>query len=457
VLLVWLCCTARAHASLVDPNSYFQGDAGPYHILVAVRPPPNLPGEAGVEVQATSGTVNSVEVHPFRIFSAGKTGAYPLQRMYDDRTDPGRFRATIRLAASGSWAFKLELKGDQGSATTVVPFSAAARQSGWPRSARLRASAGMLLAFTGLVLLIKFRRARTIAHPRLAALAVVLSVLVGILMCSLGWVEAGRSFTHEQAQPPPEVLPGRNPAEIAVKGMRDPITALSGHSAHAALVRTPGMDRLYTFIGQLDSARQLPLPALGSEEGNYNVFVTTVSDSGFAESSAGALHLPEITRATTEASDASSAIAPPFVRPGPQTPTRFLWPDNSSMKWLRGPASIRPEELTLLRFQVNAPRGGPAADLEPLMGTLARAYIFKSDATLCAELTPSGTAPLAEISIARSALRLPPATFVPDEMGLPSEISFPYAFPAPGEYRMFVQVRRAGNIQTAVFDARISR
>ena len=34
-------------------------------------------------------------------------------------------------------------------------------------------------------------------------------------------------------------------------------------------------------------------------------------------------------------------------------------------------------------------------------------------------------------------------------------ISFPYGFPRPGLYRIFVQVKRSGKIQTGVFDATV--
>jgi hypothetical protein len=35
------------------------------------------------------------------------------------------------------------------------------------------------------------------------------------------------------------------------------------------------------------------------------------------------------------------------------------------------------------------------------------------------------------------------------------EISIPYGFPKTGLYRVFVQVKRAGQIQTGVFDANV--
>jgi len=41
------------------------------------------------------------------------------------------------------------------------------------------------------------------------------------------------------------------------------------------------------------------------------------------------------------------------------------------------------------------------------------------------------------------------------DASLPTTISFPYGFPEPGDYRIFVQVKRAGRIDTGSFDARV--
>ncbi len=37
----------------------------------------------------------------------------------------------------------------------------------------------------------------------------------------------------------------------------------------------------------------------------------------------------------------------------------------------------------------------------------------------------------------------------------PANVTFPYGFPQLGEYRLFVQVKRAGQVETGVFDARV--
>ena len=44
---------------------------------------------------------------------------------------------------------------------------------------------------------------------------------------------------------------------------------------------------------------------------------------------------------------------------------------------------------------------------------------------------------------------------MPGMIPMSSEVSFPYGFPQPGDYHIFVQIRRAGKIETGAFVAKV--
>jgi hypothetical protein len=41
--------------------------------------------------------------------------------------------------------------------------------------------------------------------------------------------------------------------------------------------------------------------------------------------------------------------------------------------------------------------------------------------------------------------------------GLPAEVTFLYGFPQAGDYSLFVQIKRAGRVETGVFDAHVEK
>ena len=110
-------------------------------------------------------------------------------------------------------------------------------------------------------------------------------------------------------------------------------------------------------------------------------------------------------------------------------------------------------EATVLRFVVKNPDGS-AARLEPYMGMRGHAAVLRDDASVFVHLHPVGTVSMA----AQHAF----AQRMGGEAGMghgtdgtDGVVSFPYAFPRPGRYRVWVQVKRAGAVLTGVFDTEV--
>jgi hypothetical protein len=93
------------------------------------------------------------------------------------------------------------------------------------------------------------------------------------------------------------------------------------------------------------------------------------------------------------------------------------------------------------------------------MGMPGHAIFISRDRRVFAHVHPSGSAPMAAMQIGEQSLR---GAAAPTDHGhmhgdgrLPAAVSFPFGLPERGDYRIFVQVKRGGRIDTGAFDARI--
>ncbi|MYG36844.1 MAG: hypothetical protein F4205_15285 [Gemmatimonadetes bacterium] len=124
--------------------------------------------------------------------------------------------------------------------------------------------------------------------------------------------------------------------------------------------------------------------------------------------------------------------------------------DGSTLHWL-GAQELRVDEETVLSFAVRDPAGEPAL-LEPYMGMISHAALTRDDGSVFVHLHPAGTISMGSLSV------LAPQTQSMAEAGegAPDTVEFPYAFPQPGDYTIWVQVKRAGEVLTGAFRVRVT-
>ena len=190
-------------------------------------------------------------------------------------------------------------------------------------------------------------------------------------------------------------------------------------------------------------------------EGRYRVFADIVHGTGFPETGIGDITLPQILSGLPSGDD---SLAPALsLATGPQTDGAPLTM-GARMFWLNAAGTLRVGEPLRLKFRVADSAGRPVADLEPYMGMAGHLVVVRVDWQVFAHLHPSGSPPMAAVELANG-----PATAHAGHVRdasvatvLPSsEITFPYGFPEAGHYRLFVQVKRAGRVETGVFDAQV--
>jgi hypothetical protein len=137
------------------------------------------------------------------------------------------------------------------------------------------------------------------------------------------------------------------------------------------------------------------------------------------------------------------------------------------MTWERGTQPLVVDSEAPLEFAVRDRDGRPAV-LDPYMGMAGHLMLTRADGAVFVHLHPAGTISLASLetflerqpgdtasgALARRLAASPHAERSP--MTAMGGVSFPYAFPQPGRYRLWVQVKRNGRVLTGVFDAEVT-
>jgi hypothetical protein len=300
-------------------------------------------------------------------------------------------------------------------------------------------------------------------------MALTAAALVAILFLGNMWWNAAASGRADlmMYKPPPIEASLQNTNTLVLKMgfsswhdrrkdmLVDKIIPDHGHLMHLFLIGQPNLDRFYHFHPQQTAgdtfAEQLPAVAAG----NYAVFADIVRGSGFPDTMTTRVTLPDVPGNPPSGDDSEATTAQLSDAKGPATILTF--PHHSRWEWVLEGQGIHARQPMVLRFRIFDKDGKPASDLEPYMGMAGHLVIVKKDLTVFAHVHPSGSMPMAALMLlqkgpnsANTGMAAMPGMA---SATLPAEVTFPYGFPEPGEYRLFVQVKRSGRVQTATFDA----
>lgn len=530
LLILWM---KGGQAHVGSPDVAVEGVAGPYHLLVSIKPPDVIPGTAKVTVYFQNPADVLITTQPVYYFS-GRKGAPPAEVLQPVAGSPGAYSGIVWMMQNGSSSVLLHVKGSRGEGELVVPIvaiSTAEKQLPAATSMSLvilgillfvlmvtviGASVGEGITNEGEALSLRRRRSRRVAFA-MAALLTSLVVYGG----NAWWGKWAKRYRHFMYKPMRADFRmnsefSRNTLEMTIDTADNQRSAsLSylvpdhGKIMHLFLMRVPGMDVFaHVHPDRKDTAHFVvnlpPMPA-----GKYLAFADIVYSSGFTETIRDTLTVAKDIDGVTEPHDPDDAYAYALPNNLVDNPYRndnnaivcgkpgkgVRMKDGSEMVMEGGAAGgFESGMLYTLRFAVYDSSRQPVK-LEPYLGMQGHAVIVKDDGSTYIHIHPVGTYSVAaqanlERRIGspdkeynydnrvrfrdsvdqlirtlkgmpeekRTAFLMRQMNMSPDtmeDMKMDNSVTFPYTFPQPGLYRIWVQVKHNGQVLTAAFDREV--
>jgi hypothetical protein len=491
-LVIALAAPLSLSAHVGSPDVYYEGDAGPYHLFVTVRVPQVIPGVAEIQIRCETNDVRAIQIVPMRLSGPGSNFPPTSDLTQQSKEDPQFFTGSLWLMEDGALKVRVSVDGAKGKGELSVPVAAAAQ-----KTLKMERPLGGLLAFLmvflglGIVFIAGaavregslgpgetpapggVRRARVV-------MAIAAVVVVGILYLGRAWWNSDASNYQRGVNffKPPAAetkLENGNRLIIRAKGQdaewsnyvkMEEVIPDHGHLMHLFVISVPGLDRMWHLhpdrIAGGAFAQELPsMPA-----GRYQIFADIVDKDGFPWTLVGSAALTQINGKALAGDD--SAWSGPAVTTQLDDFGVSQLADGGRMIWQRAKDLLKANVPMNFKFAVEDKDGQPAKDLEPYMGMAGHAEFVSTDMSVFAHVHPAGSVSMAALELARPA----PANAASGELQaginfsmpmsmpmssapMPSQVSFPYGFPRTGNYRIFVQIKRAGRVETGVFDAHV--
>ena len=490
--LLMVCAMALPAGAHIGNKDVFETvEAGPYKLFVTIRTPTVIPGVATIEVRSSGAQVTGLSVTPLML--TGEASLHPPtpDAMKPSADDPAYFTGSLWLMSTGSWQVRLAIDGVGGHAVASVPVAAMSTAV-----LRMQRPMGMMLGVLGLVLVlgivgivsaaVREARLRPGVQPdtkrykrsTVAAVAAAAFALFAVYLGNKWWnVEAAdyAADMHRNSEMRPQLDGDRlkillgDPDKEAPGGWmvvkNSDMLPDHGHLMHLYAIREPEMDAVFHLhpepVGK--EGLEMTLPAMPA--GEYRLYGDVVFLNGFPETETATLRIPEGFKGGALGAEDAEAM-PPALSQG-DLGGSYKLPDGTTMVWEK-PATLAAGTPYSLRFTLLDTAGQPAAGMEPYLGMSGHAAFVKTDGSTFAHTHPDGSAAMAAVMLADASS----ASVGGDAMAMSGmggsagysgsmnetvgpTVEFPYGFPSAGRYRIFVQMKHAGVVETGVFDAEV--
>ncbi len=479
-----------------SPNTWFEGDAGPYQVTVQIQPAGVVPGVAKVFVRATGATLVTIQADKFDATG----GAPPPEPTEAVNGDPGAFLGKLWIMSGGSNSVTVNVAGPKGRGKVVVPIVVTAyTRLGMDKPMGMALAAMGLFLFAGLVTIVGAATREGSLEPgatatprtvRRARFSMGITSVIAVALLAGGWkwwnaedagyernmykplsssvalreTPGGREVAFSIAEPS---WARRRDTAFINKGNFSSWTPLiedHGKLMHLFMISEDQSSFAHLHPNTVDTVL-FSAPITSLPAGKYHVFADIVHESGFTHTLVSSLDVP--------ASSSGNAVATGnpddswYSGPSAAPSETVKLDDATTMRWTGRSKRIIAGAPAALRFEIQNTDGSPAT-LEPYMGMAGHAVVERNDGAVFVHLHPMGTISMA--SQMAFAMRQP-GDSIKGQLGkriqhaemaamshsavVSSSVSFPYAFPEPGDYRVWVQVKRGGKILTGAFTARV--
>jgi len=480
----------RAEAHIGSPDILYEGNAGPYPVLITIQPPDVVPGIARIFIDTGKEKIGRITLQPI-YYQYGSEGAPKGDVAKRISSNPQLYEGSLWLMTFGSSSVKVSIEGPKGLGSTIVPVPAlatATRNMDQTTSTGLKIM-GVFLTLSLVSIIGAAIRESTLPHGakpsakrKRSAIVVMTFTFTGVVLllvvATFWWrdveneyrknmfrpLSLSSSIKKEGGQSILQLTLG-NPAWLDRK--IDDLIEDHGKLMHLFLINPEGLEFAHLHPAPHDSmVFTSKLPDL--DQGTYLLFAEVVHSNGMAETLTDTLYIQE--KIGTSLSDPEEYAGNVPLSSG----TAIL--DNLKIK------ATNPENYVAglpvkLSFKCTEDSGEPAR-LQPYLGMAGHAVVMKDDGSVFIHLHPMGTISMASQyalagkiddnvticgGLSDSTITNLETTGIIDKQTMSlmrsknsytPDILFPYVFPKPGDYYVWIQVKHHNRIKCSKFKIR---